>query len=81
MPESTKPVLTVDLIDELDGALDRIAAVADLLIQVGVAVDPKVLRDQTISRAASLIENEASRIRRLLYGHEGTNPESSSFDP
>ena len=81
MARSPKPALSPDLLDELDDALDRIEAVADLLIQVGGAVDPNVLRDQTISRAASLIESEASRIRRLLYGQEGTNPKSSSPDP
>jgi hypothetical protein len=70
MPRATRPpTLPPDLIDELLDSLDGIEAVADLLALIGMAGDPSMLRERTISRVGYLIGNEASRIRELLNHH------------
>lgn len=70
MARSTQRVLPVNLVDELHEALNLIAAVADLLA-LATLDDPGLPKDATISRAARLIESEASRLRHLLRQAEG----------
>ena len=52
--------------DELDEALDRIAAVAALLGLVRSGTEFEMLDAPTVGRAARLIELETLRLRHLL---------------
>jgi len=74
------PIQSPDFIDEMHEGLERVAAVADLLALVGVAVKPELLRDQTIAGAAGIIGGEADRLHRLLREHEGMSSEPPNRD-
>ena len=68
MPRATRPpTLPPDLIDGLHDALERIAAVADLIEIVGALADPGRLRDRTLPGAARIIAEEAERMIALIH--------------
>lgn len=70
MPRATRPpTLPPDLIDGLANALERVAAVADLLEIVGSVADPGRLRDRTLPGAARVIAEEAERMLALIHTH------------
>ncbi len=52
--------------EQLQDSLEAISAVSDLLACAGTAIEPGLLHEHTIPRAAALIEREALRVSRLL---------------
>jgi hypothetical protein len=75
MPRATSPPsLPPDLVDGLLDGLHRVSAVADLLEAVGVAADPRRLRDGTLAGAGDIIGKEAARMLALVRSHEPKSP-------
>jgi hypothetical protein len=82
MPRATRPPsLPPDLLDGLVNALERVAAVADLLGSLGTGRDPALLRDRTVAGAARVIAEEADRMLALIRVHDAFDRPNDPNDP